>query len=116
VELPQELVDAFRTVPCVLCGGILKPDVVFFGESVPRPRVQQCYELVDAASALLVLGSSLTVLSGLRFVRHAAKTGKPVAIVNQGATRGDPYAAVTAQLPLGPTLTALARELGSLTE
>ena len=108
-ELPQELVDAFRIAPCLRCGGILKPDVVFFGESVPKPRVQRCYELVDAAGALLVLGSSLTVMSGLRFVRHAARTGKPVAIVNQGATRGDPYATVTAHVPLGPALTALAR-------
>ena len=115
VELPAELVDSFRVVPCELCGGILKPDVVFFGENVPKARVQQCYALVDAAAALLVLGSSLTVMSGLRFVRHAARAGKPVAIINQGATRGDEYAAVTVHLPLGPALTALVRELGSPT-
>jgi NAD-dependent SIR2 family protein deacetylase len=76
-------------VPRCPCGGALKPDVVFFGENVPKPRVQRCYDMVDAAPALLVLGSSLTVMSGLRFVRHAAKHGKPVVIVNRGATRGD---------------------------
>jgi len=110
-ELPDSLVQAFRIAPCGACGGILKPDVVFFGESVPRPRVDQCYRLVDAARALLVLGSSLTVMSGLRFVRHAARTGKPVAIVNQGETRGDDYASVRVALPLGTALATLARQL-----
>ncbi len=80
-------------VPRCPCGGALKPDVVFFGESVPKPRVQRCYDMVDAAPALLVLGSSLTVMSGLRFVRYAAKHGKPVVIVNRGTTRGDDLAA-----------------------
>ncbi|MFJ1707528.1 NAD-dependent protein deacetylase [Kitasatospora sp. NPDC088346] len=111
VELPQELVDGFRIAPCEACGAVLKPDVVFFGESVPKPRVQQCYDLVDEARALLVLGSSLTVMSGLRFVRHAARAGKPVAIVNQGATRGDEYAAVRVARPLGAALTSLAERL-----
>jgi NAD-dependent SIR2 family protein deacetylase len=83
----------FHVPACETCGGVLKPDVVFFGESVPKPRVQRCYDLVDAAGALLVLGSSLTVMSGLRFVRHAAKSGTPVVIVNRGVTRGDPLAA-----------------------
>jgi NAD-dependent SIR2 family protein deacetylase len=92
---------------------MLKPDVVFFGESVPKPRVAHCFDLVDAASALLVTGSSLTVMSGLRFVRHAAKTGKPVAVVNQGPTRGDDLAAVRLDLPLGTTLTGLADRLGA---
>jgi len=114
VELPDELVAAFRVAPCEACGGILKPDVVFFGENVPKPRVERCYGLVDAARALLVLGSSLTVMSGLRFVRHAARTGKPVVIVNQGATRGDAYAAATVSLPLGVALTALAEQLGGV--
>lgn len=79
----------FRVVPCRHCGGVLKPDVVFFGENVPKPRVQRCYDLVETARALLVLGSSLTVMSGLRFVRYAAQRGVPVVIVNRGATRGD---------------------------
>ena len=113
VELAPELVDAFRVVPCLACGGVLKPDVVFFGENVPRARVDHCFELVDSASALLVLGSSLTVMSGLRFVRRAAKAGLPVAIVNHGPTRGDEHADVRVDLPLGRTLTALAEDLGA---
>ena len=113
VELADELIAEFRTVPCDACGsGVLKPDVVFFGENVPRPRVQQCYGLIDQARALLVLGSSLTVMSGLRFVRHAARAGKPVAIVNQGPTRGDELAAVRLNAPLGATLTRLVDRLG----
>jgi NAD-dependent SIR2 family protein deacetylase len=79
-------------VPRCPCGGVLKPDVVFFGENVPKPRVQECYDMVDGAGALLVLGSSLTVMSGLRFVRHAAKRGIPVVIINRGRTRGDDLA------------------------
>ncbi|MCD0484743.1 NAD-dependent protein deacetylase [Streptacidiphilus sp. ASG 303] len=114
VELPDALFAAFRVAPCEACGGVLKPDVVFFGESVPKARVRLCYDLVDAARALLVLGSSLTVMSGLRFVRHAARTGKPVAIVNQGATRGDDHAAVRVSRPLGAALTALAEQLGAV--
>jgi NAD-dependent SIR2 family protein deacetylase len=82
----------FRVPGCPTCDGPLKPDVVFFGENVPKPRVLTCYDLVEAAPALLVLGSSLTVMSGLRFVRAAAKRGVPVVIVNRGATRGDDLA------------------------
>jgi NAD-dependent SIR2 family protein deacetylase len=112
-ELPDDLVRTFRPVPCTACGeGTLKPDVVFFGENVPRSRVDQCYRLVDGSDAVLVLGSSLTVLSGLRFVRHAAAAGTPVLIVNQGATRGDEHAAQRVDLPLGHALTDLARLLG----
>ncbi|HET9169622.1 MAG TPA: NAD-dependent protein deacetylase [Actinospica sp.] len=112
VELDDTLIAGFRIASCLACGtGILKPDVVFFGENVPRPRVQQCYDLVDRSQALLVLGSSLTVMSGLRFVRYAAKAYKPVAIINQGQTRGDAQAAVRADLPLGPALSLLARSL-----
>lgn len=82
----------FQVPDCVDCGGRLKPDVVFFGENVPKDRVARCYDAVDQADALLVLGSSLTVMSGLRFVRRAAKAAKPVVIVNRGLTRGDPLA------------------------
>jgi NAD-dependent SIR2 family protein deacetylase len=113
VELEDTLIAGFRIASCTACGtGILKPDVVFFGENVPRPRVQRCYDLIDRSRALLVLGSSLTVMSGLRFVRYAAKAYKPVAIINQGQTRGDTQAAVRADLPLGPALATLAAELG----
>jgi NAD-dependent SIR2 family protein deacetylase len=104
-------IERFQIVGCEHCDGLLKPDVVFFGENVPRPRVEQCYELVDNASALLVLGSSLSVMSGYRFVRHAAKIGVPVAIVNQGPTRGDTHADLIIDAPLGATLTALVHEL-----
>ncbi|WP_461121059.1 NAD-dependent protein deacetylase [Saccharothrix stipae] len=108
VDLPEPEVRSFRLVGCADCGtGVLKPDVVFFGENVPRSRVEQCYRLVDSADALLVLGSSLTVMSGLRFVRRAAAAGKPVLIVNQGETRGDPHATVRVDLPLGHALTSL---------
>ena len=112
-ELPDEVVRGFRPVPCGRCAdGILKPDVVFFGENVPKVRVEQCYRLVDDAEALLVLGSSLTVMSGLRFVRHAAQAGKPVVIVNRGETRGDRYAAVRIDVPLGRALTEVVTQLG----
>ncbi|MFA6574572.1 MAG: Sir2 family NAD-dependent protein deacetylase, partial [Nocardioides sp.] len=87
----------FVVPACVGCGGVLKPDVVFFGENVPVPRVERCYAAVDAleasGGALLVAGSSLTVMSGFRFVRRAARAGVPVVIVNRGATRGDDHAA-----------------------
>ncbi|KJK46165.1 hypothetical protein UK23_24060 [Lentzea aerocolonigenes] len=108
VFLPEETVRGFEVVGCDECGGVLKPDVVFFGENVPRPRVEQCYELVGNARSLLVLGSSLTVMSGLRFVRRAADSGIPVVIINRGETRGDQYASHRVDLPLGPTLTELA--------
>ncbi len=92
VELDEML--GFVVPGCTRCGGRLKPHVVFFGENVPRHRVQRCYAALDEADALLVVGSSLTVMSGLRFVRYAAKAGLPVVIVNRGATRGDPLATV----------------------
>jgi NAD-dependent SIR2 family protein deacetylase len=109
--LDDEAVAAFGVADCAACGGVLKPDVVFFGENVPPQRTQACYDLVEAASALVVLGSSLTVMSGFRYVRHAARLGRPVVIVNQGATRGDAYAAATLDVPLGRTLTALVAAL-----
>lgn len=84
----------FRMVGCAHCGGDLKPDIVFFGESVPTPRVAEAFDWVADADAVLVLGSSLTVMSGLRFARRAAKDGKPVVIVNRGATRADDIATV----------------------
>jgi NAD-dependent SIR2 family protein deacetylase len=90
--IATEDIEHFRVVDCETCGGLLKPDVVFFGENVPRTRVDQCFAMVEEAGALLVLGSSLTVASGFRFVRHAARGGIPVGIVNQGPTRGDDYA------------------------
>ena len=112
VELPDEALDGFVMVDCLACGGgPLKPDVVFFGETVPRDRVDRCFALVDEARSLLVLGSSLTVMSGYRFVIHAAKRGIPVAIVNSGPTRGDDKADVKVDAPLGAVLPELARRL-----
>ena len=110
--LAAEATESFQVVGCSSCQGVLKPDVVFFGENVPKPRAEACYALVERARALVVLGSSLTVMSGLRYVRHAATLQRPIVIVNQGATRGDPYATAILDAPLGPTLSALADQLG----
>jgi len=111
VDLPDAMLDGFTVVDCVGCGGVLKPDVVYFGENVPADRVAAAYTLVDAAGALLVLGSSLTVFSGRRFVMRAAQAGVPVAIVNEGATRCDDLATIRLSRPLGVTLTALSERL-----
>jgi len=109
VELADEQIARFRLVGCECCGAdLLKPDVVFFGESVPQPRVQRCFELVDGSACLLVLGSSLTVMSGLRFVDRARQAQIPTAIVNRGMTRGDPLADVKVDAALGDVLPALA--------
>lgn len=91
-DVDLEETTSFVVPACDGCGGRLKPHVVFFGENVPKRRVERCYAELDAADALLVAGSSLTVMSGLRFVRYAAKAGLPVVIVNRGVTRGDPLA------------------------
>ncbi|WP_315095168.1 NAD-dependent protein deacetylase [uncultured Cellulomonas sp.] len=106
-----EQTSHFVVAACSACGGLLKPDIVYFGETVPRDRVERAYAMVDDADALLVAGSSLTVQSGLRFVRHAALAGKPVVVVNRGATRGDKYAAVTLDAGTSETLTDLAETL-----
>ena len=98
----------FRMVDCDRCGGMLKPDIVYFGENVPKHRVAEAFSMVDAADAVLVAGSSLTVMSGLRFVRRAAKSGKPIVIVNRGRTRGDELATVRIDSGCSPTLAALA--------
>lgn len=112
-----DAVGDFRIAPCAECGGALKPDVVFFGENVPRERVALAYARVDAVAAvrgaLLVAGSSLTVMSGLRFVRHAHKHGVPVVIVNRGVTRGDEFAAVRVHAGCSDVLPALAAAAGA---
>ena len=107
--------DGFRVADCAGCGGVLKPDVVFFGENVPPGRVALCYAMVEnlvpedgPPGALLVAGSSLTVQSGLRFVRRAHQRGVPVVIVNRGLTRGDEFARVTVDGGCSEVLTALA--------
>ncbi|MFV0405375.1 MAG: Sir2 family NAD-dependent protein deacetylase [Propioniciclava sp.] len=97
----------FRVVSCQACAGTLKPDVVFFGENVPVDQVTDSFALVDAADVLVVAGSSLTVFSGLRFVRHAAKTGTPVVIINHGPTRGDDLARLKITAGTSETLTRI---------
>jgi NAD-dependent SIR2 family protein deacetylase len=109
-DVDLEDTDGFVVPVCEECGGVLKPDVVFFGENVPPPRVARCYEAVEALGtdgALLVAGSSLTVMSGLRFVKRAAALGTPVVIVNRGETRGDPLATYTVHAGCSDFLTAL---------
>jgi NAD-dependent SIR2 family protein deacetylase len=104
VELDDAHLDGFIVVDCTDCGGMLKPDVVYFGETVPPERVSRSFALVGGARTLLVLGSSLTVMSGRRFVLRAARDGIRVAIVNQGVTRGEPYAGLIVDAPLGEVL------------
>jgi NAD-dependent SIR2 family protein deacetylase len=103
--------SSFVIIDCPACGGMLKPDIVYFGESVPKGLVEEAYSLVDGADALLVAGSSLTVYSGYRFVRHAAALGIPIAIINRGRTRGDEVATVKLDNGCSPTLVLLADEL-----
>ncbi|GAA3627532.1 NAD-dependent protein deacetylase [Microlunatus ginsengisoli] len=97
----------FVLATCLGCGGRLKPDVVFFGENVPKPRVEAAYALVEPADVLVVVGSSLTVMSGLRFVRHQVKRGRDVVIVNRGPTRGDELATIKLDAGCSETLTEL---------
>jgi NAD-dependent SIR2 family protein deacetylase len=108
------LIESFVVAHCPACGGTLKPDFVYFGENVPKDRVERSYAMVDEAGALLVAGSSLTVMSGLRFARHAAKHGKPVVIINRGQTRGDELATVKLDAGVSEALTWLAAELPPL--
>ncbi|MFE4195294.1 Sir2 family NAD-dependent protein deacetylase [Paenarthrobacter sp. NPDC056912] len=113
VEDP-ELITSFVMAVCPVCGGTLKPDFVYFGENVPKVRVARAYGMVDDAQALLVAGSSLTVQSGLRFVRHASKSGKPVVIINRGSTRGDQFATLKLDFGVSGALDYLARQLPDL--
>lgn len=102
----REAIGGFRIPPCERCGGVLKPAVVFFGESVPKERVERSMRMVDDADALLVVGSSLTVWSGFRFVKRASERGLPIAIVNVGPTRGDDLATLKIESKCGPLLSA----------
>ena len=112
VVLPEEAVQGFHPPRCLVCASdLVKPDVVFFGESVPKPLVERCFSVVEQSRGLLVLGSSLQVMSGYRFVRRAAALSLPVAIVTRGATRGDAQATIRLDAPLGRTLTHLVSEL-----
>lgn len=110
-ELPPQATAGFRVHGCP-CGGHLKPHVVFFGESVPRDKVERAYSWVERSQGLLVVGSSLTVFSGFRFVKRAQACGLPVAILTLGETRGDPLAALKLEAPAGPVLAQAVRLLG----
>ncbi|UNK49607.1 NAD-dependent protein deacetylase [Lysobacter sp. S4-A87] len=98
--------STFRVPQCARCAGMLKPDVVFFGENVPRPRYLQAQEALQASDAVLVVGSSLMVYSGFRFVRSAHEAGMPIAIVNRGRTRADDLAGMKLQADAGAVLAA----------
>lgn len=104
--------ESFRVPACPSCGGVLKPDVVFFGENVAKPVVQDCLRRLEQADALLVVGSSLMVWSGYRFVRRAAALAKPVLIVNHGHSRGQREASLVVQGDCGSVLPAMLRHLG----
>ena len=115
-DVELEETSRFVVPDCAVCGGRLKPHVVFFGENVPKDRVERCYAAVEAADALVVAGSSLTVMSGLRFVRHASRRGLPVVIVNRGVTRGDDLATVKVEAGCSAWLDAWAAASGSRDE
>ncbi|MGI4894636.1 MAG: NAD-dependent protein deacetylase [Janthinobacterium lividum] len=111
-DLSDAQLEGFRVVGCRSCGeDALKADVVFFGETVPKDRVARSFSFVDAGRVLLVLGSSLSVMSGYRFVLHAARRAIPVVIVNAGPTRGDEKADLRIDAPLGEVLPGLAAQL-----
>lgn len=107
-DIETRLYDGFVIPACVNCGGLIKPDVVFFGENVARNVVDAAWQILADAEALLVVGSSLALYSGLRFLRGAASRNLPIAIVNLGPTRGDELAAVRMNAAVGPVLRALA--------
>jgi NAD-dependent SIR2 family protein deacetylase len=112
VVLPEEAVAGFQPPRCLVCqSDLVKPDVVFFGESVPKTLVEQCFSFVEASLGLVVLGSSLQVMSGYRFVRRAAASAIPVAIVTHGPSRGDEKATIRLDAPLGETLSRIVQDL-----
>ncbi|MNN13574.1 NAD-dependent protein deacetylase [compost metagenome] len=111
VHFESPLFAQFRVPECGRCGGILKPDVVFFGESVPRVRVDAARAALEAADAMLVVGSSLMVYSGYRFCVWAGQMGKPVAALNLGTTRADDMLALKVEAGCAPALQALVAQL-----
>ncbi len=110
-EVSHGRFGTFKVPDCVTCCGILKPDVVFFGENVPKERLAEAWRLYEDADALLVVGSSLAVFSGYRFVLRATEDRRPVAIVNVGPTRGDEQATVKIEERVGTVLPQLANRL-----
>jgi len=114
-ELPDADIARLRVPDCAQCGGVLMPDVVFFGGSIPAARLTACREALTAADALLVVGSSLQVYSGFRFCRDAAAAGKPIALLNPGRTRADDLASLRLRSPAEALLPALADALAHVT-
>jgi NAD-dependent SIR2 family protein deacetylase len=110
-DLPDQIPDDFTLPECTACSGALKPNVVFFGENVPKDVVTDAWRLVDEADALLVVGTSLAVYSAFRFVRGAAKKRLPLGIVNLGETRGDEHAWVRVQARAGLVMPRLVEAL-----
>lgn len=110
-ELPQWAMESFRVPACEACGGVIKPDVVFFGENVPKEWVEDAWRLFAEGDVLLVAGSSLTVYSGRRFIYRAQQDGIPIAIINIGPTRADEMAACKVEGPLGRILPQLSEAL-----
>jgi NAD-dependent SIR2 family protein deacetylase len=104
---------AFRPPDCARCAGTLKPDVVFFGASVPRPRVEAAFAALDEADAMLVVGSSLMAYSGYRFCERARAAGKPIAAINRGRTRADGLFQIKVDADCGTALTALVGQLAN---
>jgi NAD-dependent SIR2 family protein deacetylase len=111
-DLEPHALDTFRVPPCAACSGTLKPDVVFFGEGVPRERVDGAMTALDESDAMLVVGSSLMVYSGYRFCEHAGRMRKPIAAINRGRTRADPLLALKIERSCGDALSALVEALG----
>lgn len=103
--------STFAVPDCPECGGIMKPQVVFFGEPVPTDRVTRAMQELDSADALLVVGSSLIVYSGYRFARRAANQSKPIALINRGFNRADSLAALKLDADCGQVLSALVDSL-----
>lgn len=110
-EIPDRSIESFSVPDCHACGGVLKPDVVFFGENVPKSRVDAAWALFDEGDVLLVVGSTLTVFSGRRFVYRATKRGVPIGVVNLGPTRADEFAAAKVEGRLGLVMPRLVQQL-----
>lgn len=111
-DLAESDLSGFQVPPCPRCGGVLKPDVVFFGENVPRDRVERAFDCVRKARALLVVGSSLMVWSGFRFIKAAAEQGLPLAAINLGRTRTDDLVSLKIEISCGEILPSVVRLLG----
>jgi NAD-dependent SIR2 family protein deacetylase len=111
-EVDDEAVARFQVPNCDSCKGTLMPDVVFFGGTVPRARVERISGAIESSSALLIVGSSLSVFSGFRFCRQAHRLGKPIGIINRGSTRADEMATVKVSEDCESSLVQLARSLG----